>query len=464
MSESKNEVLSLEEANEMLIQMGAGEAADAPSVDSLAERTETPPEAEDENWAIQARDEAIRRDDERRAGGISCELIDGELPQQKKQMHAESKTRKNAAKWIDEPEEPDNPLIENLINVGSMFAIVGPAKAAKSWLAEQLAVCLASGRDFFGRNVKRQRVYVANVEVSEKQYGKRLRSICKRLSISKSDLDGWLYVDNLRGENATWEWCFEDAKFLKAQTVIIDPFYQVFRGKETDENDCRYAVDEMKKFLKAGFTLGVVFHAPKGKPGDREVVDMISGSSVLVRYPENVIAIMPHAKDKTARVVDCSVLRDYPAPDSFSVKFDEGALVLAEDIAPETKASYSNRRGRTPEEREAEKVNKQNADRDNLATAAKAYLDQCGDNLPSAGELRTHLEKSFAKGKVEKFIKDSLDAPESETFALRSAQDMVPDGEGGWKVKPSKAGGKKRVSTPERIEAFMRKFDRLPIS
>ena len=227
-------------------------------------------------------------------------------------QHAAANTCRDAADWLAEPDEPDNPLIHGLIEVGSLAAIVGPAKAAKSWLAEQLAVCIATGTDFFGQNVKRQRVYYANVEISARQFKKRLRSICRRLGVAASDLRGWLFVENLRGHTATWKWCYEEVQRRKAEAVIIDPFYQVFKGCETNEADCQAAVEEMKKFLAAGLTTFIVFHAPKGYSGDRQIVDMISGSSVLVRFPENVIAILPHATDKTARVVDCSVLRKKP--------------------------------------------------------------------------------------------------------------------------------------------------------
>ena len=134
------------------------------------------------------------------------------------------KTCVDAAAWLDEPDQPDNPLVEGLIEVGSMVAIVGPAKAAKSWLAEQFAVCIATGTDFLGRKVKRQRVYVANVEVSAKQYKKRLRSICARLGVNPESLRGWLFVDNRRGHKATWAWCHNSARTCRAETVIIDPF------------------------------------------------------------------------------------------------------------------------------------------------------------------------------------------------------------------------------------------------
>jgi hypothetical protein len=90
----------------------------------------------------------------------------------------------------------------------------------------------------------------------------------------------------------------------------------------------------MKAFARCGVTLCIVFHSPKGFSGDRQLIDMISGSSILARFPESVIGLLNHATEKTARVVD-AVLRNYPPPEPFAVSLAEGALELAPDILPE---------------------------------------------------------------------------------------------------------------------------------
>lgn len=61
---------------------------------------------------------------------------------------------------------------------------------------------------------------------------------------------------------------------------------------------------------------------------------MISGSSILARFPESVIGLLNHATEKTARVVD-AVLRNYPPPEPFAVSLAKGVLELAPDIPPE---------------------------------------------------------------------------------------------------------------------------------
>lgn len=358
-------------------------------------------------------------------------------------------TCKDAAAWLDEPDEPTNPLVEDLIEVGSVIAIVGPAKAAKSWLAEQFAVCIATGTDFLGRKVKRQRVYYANVEISERQFKKRLRSICKRLEVNPEKLRGQLFVDNLRGHTATWELCLECARMHASELVVIDPFYQVFKGKETDETDCQAAVEEMKKFISDGSTLAVVFHAPKGYAGDRQIVDMISGSAVLVRYPENVVAILPHATEKTARVVDCSILRDYPPPDPFTVKLDGGALIPAPDISPELRGTRCNRPAKTQEERDAEKVDRENKRDEQMRTCLMAFLKERGKDIPSSSAIFQKLRRTYPKHAVEDFIKEC-----KEDGTLVAQDELTRDEQHNLVAKSRRGRPCVLLSTPEWVEAY----------
>ena len=224
----------------------------------------------------------------------------------------------DAADWLNAEDEPDNPLVEGFIECGEVVAMVGQAKAGKSLLALQLAVCVAAGVPFLGKPCKRQRAYIANLEVSAKQYKKRLRRVCRLLELNPEELRGWLFIDNMKGESASWKTALAMCQRHGCAVALLDPFYQIARIVETDEQQCLAAVEEMKAFARCGVTLCVVFHSPKGFSGDRQLIDMISGSSILARFPESVIGLLNHATEKTARVVD-AVLRNYPPPEPFAV-------------------------------------------------------------------------------------------------------------------------------------------------
>ena len=154
------------------------------------------------------------------------------------------------------------------------------------------------------------------------------------LGLNPETLRGRLVIANLKGETVSWETVLSMCLRHDCTVAIIDPFYQVARIVETDENQCLDAVKKMKGFARCGVTLCVVFHSPKGFSGDRQLIDMISGSSILARFPESVIGLLNHATEKTARVVD-AVLRNYPPPEPFAVSLAKGVLELAPDIPPE---------------------------------------------------------------------------------------------------------------------------------
>ena len=360
---------------------------------------------------------------------------------------------KDAAKWLAEPDEPDDPLIAELIERGSLVAIVGPAKAAKSWLALILCVCVATGRDFYGRATKRQVVYYANVEVSAKQAKKRLRAICRGMNIDTAELANWLHIDNLRGTTATWERCRSAAHTVCADVVVIDPFYQVFKGEERDETACLAAVEEMKKFLADGLTLFVVFHAPKGYSGDRQIVDMISGSSILVRFPENVIAILPHATDKDARVIDCSVLRDYAAPDPFCVRFEDGTLALAPDIQPILKGSKTTKAAKSDDQKADENTKKDEAFKAAALEIANAhdmigktaFLEMLGRT--AAGTMGINARWYKLKAMIE-----------SDELKEQPELERKPNGEIGKKKR-----GLTYIVTPARAKEYLDTFAKLPL-
>ena len=373
-------------------------------------------------------------------------------------LHSERHTCTDAADWLVAADEPDEPIIEELIERGEMFALVGQSKAGKSLLALQMAVCVATGRDFIGRHVVRSRVYLANLEVSRKQYKKRLRHLCQTIGINLEELKGWLFIDNMKGDSTDWQWLLDEAKLRGAALVMIDPFYQVFKGAETHEEDCLAAVEEMKRFQKDGLTLGIVFHSPKGFSGDRQLIDMISGSSVLARFPESIFGILNHATENSARVIDCE-LRNYAKPDPFTVKFTDGAFVATPGLTPEVKSSGKKLSFKSPEERKKEKAAAYDKEQTELREALGKILNKAGDNLLAVSQVKDRLAAAhFGKHAVEDFLR----AREADGEIVRQPE-LIDEGENRGKPKPRQKGGKTYVSTPERIASYLKKFEELPL-
>ena len=364
---------------------------------------------------------------------------------------ATSTTCLDAAAWLEQPDEADAPLVEGLVECGEFVALVGQSKAGKSLFALQAAVCVATGRDFLGRKCTRKRVYLANLEVSAKQYKKRLRKLCAALEITPEDLRGWLFVDNMRGESATWEKALALCKANGCEVAIIDPFYQIANIDENDQRECREAVDKMKPFTKQGIALFVVFHSPKGFSGDRQLIDMISGSAILARVPESVVGLLNHATEKTARVIN-AILRNYPPFDPFAVTLDDGVFKIApDDIAPEVATGGRNGGGRakTPDD----KAGANRSKRERLEKAIADYFK--GNPALSVEAFYTAIRETPAGADYgENALKNEIKALRYRGVLKKTdALEAKPDGTIGHPQKRYSM-----IGTPPRIEEYVAHF------
>lgn len=357
-------------------------------------------------------------------------VLDAETAAAIEAEHAATTTCRDAAEWLAEPDEPDDPVVHDLIESGEMIAVVGQSKAGKSFIAAQLGTCVATGNPFLGRATERRRVYIANLEVSRKQYKRRLRMLCDALNIAPDDLRGWLFVDNMKGETATWDRCREEAIRHGCAVVIIDPFYQIFHGDESDVAAVNDAVAEMKKYQQAGLTTIIVYHSPKGFSGDRQLIDMISGSSTLARFPEAIIGLLNHARNKQCRVVKF-VLRNYAPPDDATIKFDNGMFTPADDIAPVVETA-NNRTSQTAQYTAEE-----------IANAVNDVLHNIGQPTPK-GALIIKVQDACAQSK---------DFHPGEKKVAGVVELMVNQGVLRMTDRQNKKGGCKLVGLPEHFPA-----------
>ena len=356
-------------------------------------------------------------------------VLDAETAAAIEAEHAATTTCRDAAEWLGEPDEPDEPLVHELIEECEMVAVVGQSKSGKSFVAGQLGTCVATGKPFLGRETERRRVYIANLEVSRKQYKRRLRMLCDALNITPDDLRGWLFVDNMKGETATWDRCREEAIRHGCKVVIIDPFYQIFHGDESDVAAVNDAVAEMKKYQQAGLTTIIVYHSPKGFSGDRQLIDMISGSSTLARFPEVIIGLLNHARNKQCRVIKY-VLRNYAPPDDATIKFDNGMFTPADDIAPVVETA--NNRTSQAAKRTAE----------DIARVVKEVLHTIGQATPK-GALIVKVQDACA---------DKMDFRPGEKKVAGVVELMVNQGVLRQTSRQHVRGGCIKIGLPEHLE------------
>lgn len=362
----------------------------------------------------------------------------------------------DAADWFRMPDPPERPLVEGLIEEYEAVAIVGSAKAGKSFFAMQLALCIAAGIPFLGHEVHQRRVLIANLEVSEGQYKRRLRRMAESLQVDMNALQGKLFIQNLKRSGTNWETVRADADSVEADVIMIDPFYQIFEGEETDEMAIQDAIQRMRRIQAADKTLIVVYHAPKGCNGDRPVIDMICGSSRLARYQETMLGIYNHADEKDLRVLR-AILRNYPPFDDLTLRLSYGAFTDEPSIAPYVETAASMKRHAEAQARRAEKG----------ADDAQAKSDE-----ERANDLRLAISGAlYHAGDAMLTRRDILDAVRGKTSATNEMLNaMIQNGDlvevpeleifnGEVRNKPRKTGGRSFITTPIGAEKYKAQFE-----
>ncbi len=244
----------------------------------------------------------------------------------------------NAYAWLLEPDEQERPIMRNLFDHGDRVAIVGQSKARKSFYALQLAVALATGTPFLGVETVKQTVLVVNGEIRAGAYKRRLRRMIDRLGIGAGDLSGLVVVNAAEtGEPDTFADVLALAKRHRADVCVVDPAYLLL-GDEVNQVEVKDSVRAMKRFAVEGVTLVAVYHATKGRMGDKQAVDRISGSGIFARDASTMISLCEHASEPD-HVVVTSITRNYAPCEPITVRFEEGAFTLAGDVAPTEKTS-----------------------------------------------------------------------------------------------------------------------------
>ena len=239
-----------------------------------------------------------------------------------------------ASDWLAQPDEPERPVVQGLIDCGDRVSIVGQSKARKSFYAMQLALAIATGILLLGIPTVRHRVLLVNGEIRAAPYKKRLRRMIVKMGVNPAGLD-WLHVVNASDcpDSVSFDWIIAQARKHGAQVVVLDPFYLMV-GDESDQVEVKQAIREVKRFAAEDMTLIMVFHAAKGRIGDRQVIDRISGSGIFARDASTMLSLCEHATEPDAVVVT-PVTRNHPPTEPRTIRFEDGAFVQTEIAAVE---------------------------------------------------------------------------------------------------------------------------------
>jgi len=254
-------------------------------------------------------------------------------------------------------------LIEGLLREGHKMLIAAPSKAGKSFLLQELAICIAEGKPWLGRSVKQGKVLYVNLELDAVSCKHRFRDIYDALCDCTNGDN--VLVLNLRGRSVPLDrlapTLIRRYKDRGLKAMILDPIYKVITGDENAASDMAAFCNLFDSIAtECGCAMVYSHHFSKGAAAKYgNAADRASGSGVFTRDPDAILAMSELRLDEsdiaayrkvhkgTPNVTPTgwrisSTLREFPTPPDFDIWFDwplhrpdsEGVLRDKSDQAP----------------------------------------------------------------------------------------------------------------------------------
>ncbi len=175
---------------------------------------------------------------------------------------------------IDAAQEPDEWIVEGLIEAGDQVMIAGNPKAGKSLIASQLSIAVASGGKFLSWNIPQpRRVLYVNLELRRKRFGKRL--IAQIGGVDSLERCSNLHtVNELRTIDIRNRNCIDEfaalVKSLQIELIVWDVLARMHNAEENDNPEMRKVMHAIR-VASADRAHVVLHHARKPANGQENV-------------------------------------------------------------------------------------------------------------------------------------------------------------------------------------------------
>lgn len=220
--------------------------------------------------------------------------------------------------------------------------IVAAPKTGKSWLVMQLALCLVTGREWFGHQCPQSRVLLIDNELHKETIACRLARVATAMSIPLEDES----IDNLtvfpqRGMAKDLTLLYAKlAEFKKSgfDVIVIDALYKALPATVDENSNGQITaiynlLDGYAQQMKSAIIL--VHHTSKGNQANKSVTDLGSGAGAQSRSPDTHLTLRPNEEDGVVSVYCC--VRSFPPVAPFCLRKNGNNLwELATDCDPES--------------------------------------------------------------------------------------------------------------------------------
>lgn len=225
-------------------------------------------------------------------------------------------------------------LIDGLVHRGTKVILGGGSKSYKTWTLLNMAIAVATGQKWFGRETVAtdQDVIFINFEVAHEFFLQRVRTVCKAMNTEPpKNLKIW----SLRGVSNDLSVilkALDERLDNGASLIVIDPIYKGLAGRdENSAGDIGQLMNEVEAIVeKTGAAVAFAAHYSKGNQADKDPLDRVSGSGVFARDPDTILGLTAHEEQNCFSVH--SALRNFAGVEPFVVEWDFPLFSIREDL------------------------------------------------------------------------------------------------------------------------------------
>lgn len=312
-------------------------------------------------------------------------------------------------KLIEQYPERGTPVIDGLLREAEILNVVSSSKAGKSWLANDLAMSIATGSKWLGFPTREKRVLILDNELHACETAFRQEQIVGKRGYDRKKLDRNLATVNFRQPVerngrlvihrptvAQVQEALEQVQPGTYGAIIYDSKYRfdAVDGDANSENQQTGFYNILDTInLRMGSCAIVVGHGTKGNQTEKDVIDMMSGSGAQGRAVNTQVAIRPHKVD------GYSVLHakgnTFAPVEPVSLAFDFPCFTVDEQLIPQLKPTRNPKQASPAEDREAI-----NSMRETFGTEEFAAIDCIKRVVTASGSLGESRALKLAKQAV----------------------------------------------------------------
>lgn len=275
-------------------------------------------------------------------------------------------------------------VVDGLLRVGETCNFIAASKAGKTFLAVGLALSVALGRKWLGRQTTQGRVLIIDNELHGETLAHRLRTVADAMETTVDELEGTVDTLSLRGHLLSLPnmgRVFDGIQAGTYRLIVLDALYRMLPDGTSESDNAQMTalynmLDAYASQLNASFV--VVHHSSKGEQGGKNVTDVGSGAGAISRAADAHLTVRPHEQDGFS-VLEGRV-RSFQSPEPQTVQFSWPLWTAVEEVEAVVRDPAAKQR---QAREEARNTQKQHSDRQDV--------DKLLSHIPSKGILQTEL-------------------------------------------------------------------------